>query len=340
MPLLEVKDLDVHYNTVAGTVRAVDGVSLTLEQGEVLGLVGESGCGKTTLATSIMKLLPFKTLVRGQLLFRGQNLVTKSDKEMARIRGREIALITQSAMNALDPVQRAGHQIVEAIRAHRRCPKSEARSNALHLLEMVGLEEKRLRSFPHELSGGQRQRVIIAMALASQPQLVIADEPTTGLDVIAEYRILEHLSSLQRKLHLSIIFISHDISTTAQLADRIAIMYAGQIMEYGPVSEVLKDGAYHPYTLGLRNAFPDIQDPKKDLVSIPGTPWDLLVVPTGCRFYDRCPFRALTCEVKEPERFKISEDHFVLCHFPERAEEFRNLSTKRDIWLMNLENDR
>jgi len=320
-------------------LRAVDGISLDIDRGEILGLVGESGCGKSTVAKSIMRLLPSDSIIKGNILFNGDNLVEKNEHEMTRIRGKDISLITQSAMNALDPVQRVGNQIVESIRTHRKCSRGEARKEACELLELVGLEKKRFKNYSHELSGGQRQRVIIAMALVSSPKLVIADEPTTGLDVIMEYRILEHLRKLQNDLKLSILLISHDISIIAQLAHKIAIMYAGKIMEYGPVSEVLKQEAYHPYALGLQNAFPDIENPRNELISIPGSPCDLVCELKGCRFHERCPFSTEECFIKEPDWLKIKEGHYVLCHYPGKAEIFRKLSQERSTWIKDKESN-
>lgn len=337
MALLTIENLRVHYRTSNGMLRAVDGISLGIKHGKILGLVGESGCGKSTVAKSIMKLLPSDSVTTGTIAFNGENLVDCSDREMAGIRGNDISLITQSAMNALDPVQKVGNQIVEAIRAHRRCSRGKAREEACGLLELMGLERKRFRNYPHELSGGQRQRVIIAMALASGPKLVIADEPTTGLDVIVEYRILEHLRRLQNELNLSILIISHDISITAQMANKIAIMYAGKIMEYGPIGEVLKGKAYHPYSLGLQHAFPAIENPKDDLISIPGSPRDLLQDIKGCRFSDRCPFSNIKCAINEPAWLEVSSDHYVLCHYPEKADEFRRLSREKSTWIKGEE---
>jgi len=339
MPLLVFRDLEVHYRTYAGMLRAVDGISLDLDRGEILGLVGESGCGKSTVAKSIMRLLPSDSIIKGTISFNGDNLVEKNEHEMTRIRGKEISLITQSAMNALDPVQRVGNQIVEAIRTHRKCSRGEARKEACELLELVGLEKRRFKNYAHELSGGQRQRVIIAMALVSSPKLVIADEPTTGLDVIMEFRILEHLRKLQSDLKLSILLISHDISITAQLAHKIAIMYAGKIMEYGPVSEVLKQKAYHPYTLGLLNAFPDIKNPRNELISIPGSPCDLVCEIKGCRFHERCPFSTEECFIKEPEWLNIKEGHYVRCHYPDKMEIFQKLSRERSTWIKDGDSD-
>lgn len=339
MSLLIFRDLEVHYRTYTGMLRAVDGISLDLDRGEILGLVGESGCGKSTVAKSIMRLLPSDSIIKGTISFNGDNLVEKNEHEMTRIRGKDISLITQSAMNALDPVQRVGNQIVEAIRTHRKCSRGQARKEACELLELVGLEKKRFKNYAHELSGGQRQRVIIAMALVSSPKLVIADEPTTGLDVIMELRILEHLRKLQSDLKLSILLISHDISITAQLAHKIAIMYAGKIMEYGPVSEVLKQKAYHPYTLGLLNAFPDIENPRNELISIPGSPCDLVSEIKGCRFHERCPFSTEECFIKEPGWHNIKQGHYVLCHYPDKSQMFRELSRERSTWIKDRESN-
>jgi len=297
-------------------VRAAEDVSFSVERGEALGIVGESGCGKTTVALSILKLLPSGGKIRkGKILFNGQDIVPLSTKEMRKIRWTGISIVFQGAMNALNPVFKVEDQIVEAIKLHEPdVPKADARKRAEGLFEMVGIEPSRITNYPHEFSGGMRQRALIAMALACNPQLLIADEPGTALDVVVQAQVLQLMRSLKEKLGLGMIVISHDLSIVAEICENVAIMYAGNVVEYGKAEEIFKE-PLHPYTQGLIGAFPSIKGEKKKLASIPGQPPDLLHPPTGCRFHPRCPYVMDVCKGERPELKKGgSTNHPVACY--------------------------
>ncbi|HDM23318.1 ABC transporter ATP-binding protein [archaeon] len=318
MALLEVDSLKVYFSTIRGYVRAVDGVSFEIGKGEAFGLAGESGCGKTTTALSILRLLPSNGEIKGgKILFDGMDIV-KLDEETLRkeIRWKRISIVFQGAMNALNPVFTIGDQIVEAILAHENVTKAKALSRTKKLLKLVGLSPMLVKRYPHELSGGMKQRVMIAMALACNPDLVIADEPTTALDVIVQAQILNLLKDLRKKLNLSVILISHDLSIIAELCDKVAIMYAGKIVEIGTVYQIFKNPK-HPYTRGLIQSFPNIRAPKSEFKSIPGAPPNLLHPPPGCRFHPRCPYTKQICREEEPEMVEVEPGHFVACHFRE-----------------------
>src|SRR5947209_1062667 len=314
LSLLEVKDLVIEYTTQKGTVHAVDGISFALDEGEALGLAGESGCGKTTTALALMRLLPHNgRIIRGSIRFRGKNLVTLSELSIRRIRWKEISIIFQGAMNSLNPIRRIGDQIAEPILLHEGVEKQVARRRAGDLLEVVGINRNRLRDYPHEFSGGMRQRVMIAMALACNPKIVIADEPVTALDVMIQAQILELLERLKRELDLSMILISHDLSVMAETCDSMAIMYAGKIVERGSVRDVYKN-AKHPYTKDLIGAFPDIEGPQTLPAYIPGLLPSLINPPVGCRFHPRCKFAWPLCVDQEPGLDPVGEGHFAACH--------------------------
>src|SRR5213594_1531217 len=316
MPILQLEDLTTNYRTVRGWVRAAENVSLELEKGKALGLVGESGSGKTTVALSILKILPAGGRIRGgKILFDGQDLVPLNDKEMRKIRWKGISIVFQGSMNALNPVFKVGGQIVEAIRLHEPdVSKSDAYKRAEALLEMVGVEPSRVNNYPHEFSGGMRQRALIAMALASNPQLLIADEPGTALDVIVKAQVLKLMRSLKEKLGLSMIMISHDLSIVAEVCEKVAIMYAGHLVEYGSIEAIFKE-PLHPYTQGLLGAFPGIKGERRKLTSIPGQPPDLLAPPAACRFHPRCPYVMDICKKEKPLLEKAgSGDHYVACY--------------------------
>jgi len=318
LALLEVDSLKVYFSTIRGYVRAVDGVSFEIGKGEAFGLAGESGCGKTTTALSILRLLPSNGEIKGgKILFDGMDIV-KLDEETLRkeIRWKRISIVFQGAMNALNPVFTIGDQIVEAILAHENVTKAKALSRTKKLLKLVGLSPMLVKRYPHELSGGMKQRVMIAMALACNPDLVIADEPTTALDVIVQAQILNLLKDLRKKLNLSVILISHDLSIIAELCDKVAIMYAGKIVEIGTVYQIFKNPK-HPYTRGLIQSFPNIRAPKSEFKSIPGAPPNLLHPPPGCRFHPRCPYTKQICREEEPEMVEVEPGHFVACHFRE-----------------------
>ncbi len=316
MPVLQLDKLTTNYRTLRGWVRAAEDVSFSVERGEALGIVGESGCGKTTVALSILKLLPSGGKIRkGKILFNGQDIVPLSTKEMRKIRWTGISIVFQGAMNALNPVFKVEDQIVEAIKLHEPdVPKADARKRAEGLFEMVGIEPSRITNYPHEFSGGMRQRALIAMALACNPQLLIADEPGTALDVVVQAQVLQLMRSLKEKLGLGMIVISHDLSIVAEICENVAIMYAGNVVEYGKAEEIFKE-PLHPYTQGLIGAFPSIKGEKKKLASIPGQPPDLLHPPTGCRFHPRCPYVMDVCKGERPELKKGgSTNHPVACY--------------------------
>ena len=313
MPLLALEDLTVSYPSRAGMVHAVDGVNLTLEAGEALGVAGESGCGKTTTALSIPRLLPIGTVVGGRVLLRGQNLLERTEDEMRHVRWREVALVFQGAMNALNPVQRIGDQLIEPIRLHERVSAAEARTRAVDLLESVGIPGARARDYPHQFSGGMRQRAMIAMALACRPDVVIADEPVTALDVMTQAQILDLIRGLRRDRELAMILISHDLSVIAETCDRVAIMYAGKVVEVGPVATVFTSPA-HPYTRALIAAFPNIHGPRELVAGIPGHPPQLVTPPAGCRFYDRCPVHIDVCRTVDPAMRPVGAGQSAACH--------------------------
>ncbi len=329
MALLEVRDLKVYFEIVRGQVKAVDGVTFDLERGETMGLVGESGCGKTTAAFAITRLLPDNgDIVGGTITFDGK-VIAGSEEEralprrkrakyvdqlMREIRWDEISMIFQSAMNAFNPVHKIGDQIAEAILAHEEISKQDARKRVIELFKLVGLDVGRIDAYPHEYSGGMRQRAMIAMALACNPQLIIADEPTTALDVIMQDRVLAEIRDLQRKLGMAMIIITHDISVVAEVAKKIAIMYAGRLMEYGDISAIFERPS-NPYSIGLMASFPSIIGEKKPLYSIPGSPPDLGNPPSGCRFHPRCKYAKSICKEENPELTEVEPNHHSACHF-------------------------
>jgi len=326
-PILEVRDLYVHYYTLSGVVRAVDGVSFTLGPGEVLGVAGESGCGKSTLAWALLRLVPPPgRIAKGEVIIDGEDIVSMSEDEVrSRIRWQKISMIFQGAMNALNPVYKVWEQIAEPLIVHRGMTEEQAYNRVIEVLEMVGLGEDVAQRYPHELSGGQKQRVVIAMALALDPPILIADEPTTALDTIIQAQILNLLKDLKHKLGMSIIFISHDLSVTAELADKIAVMYAGKIVEYGP-SEQIYNNPQHPYTRALLRAIPRLHGPKEKLAYIPGQPPDLRRPPPGCRFAPRCPQAMPVCHEHEPPYFEVGDNHHVMCWLHRGKSERRTLA--------------
>ena len=323
--LLELEGLVVDYGFGDTLARAVDGVDLTIHEGEILGLAGESGCGKTTIANAVMQILrPPGHIAAGTMSFRGENLIGKSEEELRQFRWRNVSMVFQSAMNALNPVLRIGDQFVDMMRAHERISKKRSLVRAGSLLEMVGIDPSRVRSYPHELSGGMRQRVIIAMALALSPELVILDEPTTALDVVVQREILQQFEALKRELDFAVLFITHDLSLLVEFADRIGIMYAGEIVETAPARELFAE-AKHPYTQGLLSSFPPLTGPLVRMTGIPGMPPDLGDPPSGCRFHPRCPhcipsdgalYKRQLAE--KPVLKQVAPGHFVACHLVER----------------------
>lgn len=314
--LLEVNDLRINFKTYAGVVQAVRGVNFELYEGETLAIVGESGSGKSVTSNALMKLIPQPPGIYegGQILFEGKDLVPLTEKQMMKIRGNDIAMIFQDPMTALNPTMRIGKQITEVIMQHKKANSAaEAKARAIELLEQVGIPfpEKRFRSYPHELSGGMRQRVVIAIALAADPKLLIADEPTTALDVTIQAQILELMKDIQKKSNTSIIFITHDLGVVANVADRVAVMYAGQIVEYGTVEDIFYNPK-HPYTWGLLGSMPDLNESTDELLrAIPGSPPNLIDPPKGCAFAPRNEFALAIDFEKEPPMFQISDTHYA-----------------------------
>lgn len=330
--MLEIRNLKTYFKVKAGYAQAVDDVTFTINSGENFGLVGESGCGKTTAAKSIIKLLPPNGEIKGgQIIYNGKDLTKLSDSEMRKVRWAEVSMISQSAMNSLDPVYKVGDQIVEAIQTHEPVSRAEAMDRARELFKLVGIDPNRLSEYPHKFSGGMKQRSIIAMALALNPGLIIADEPTTALDVIVQDQILRRIKSLLLSNGASMILITHDISVVAEMCDRVAVMYAGKIMEIGKVDQVFKL-PFHPYTLGLQNAFPNVHGPRQDLISIPGSPPKLVNPPKGCRFAARCPFAVEVCSQQEPATVEIEAGHQASCHRLAIIEQMRAEATHKETW--------
>jgi peptide/nickel transport system ATP-binding protein len=327
MALLEVSNLHVSFETLDGVVRAVEGVSYDVEPGRTLGLVGESGSGKTVSALTIMGLtrLP-NAAISGQIRFAGQDLLTLSDTAMRRIRGKRIAMIFQDPLSSLHPFYRVGAQIVEAIRAHEDVSKPAAERIAVEALAAVGIPraDERMKSYPHELSGGMRQRVMIAMALALRPDILIADEPTTALDVTVQAQVLELIASLRRDFGTAVVLITHDLGVIADMADEVAVMYAGRIVERAPTETIL-EAPQHPYTWGLLGSIPSLDAPRGErLKPIDGSPPSLIAPPPGCRFAPRCPYRPPPADEIEPDLVAAEPGHLVRCHLP--------LAERRRLW--------
>lgn len=314
MSFLSIDNLKVDYATDDGIVHALNGVSLELMQGETLGLVGETGAGKTTMAKCIMGILPKRTgkIRSGEITFEEKNLLKCSEKELQSIRGAQIAMIFQDPMTSLNPVLTVGEQIAEAVENHERCGKARAMERAEEMLELVGIPAERVHEYPHQFSGGMKQRVVIAIALACNPKMLIADEPTTALDVTIQAQVLEMMQSLKRQLNTSMLLITHDLGVVAQNCDRVAVIYAGEIVEYGTVMDVFKR-MKHPYTQGLFSSIPQINADVKRLNSIPGLMLDPTLDVEGCRFCDRCKYATEECRINHPELVEIESGHSVRC---------------------------
>ena len=310
--ILSIENLRIHFETFAGEVQAIRGVNLKLEKGETLALVGESGSGKSVTAKSVMKLLSNNAVVKeGSITFKGENILEKSERDMQSIRGKEIAMVFQDPMTSLDPTMKIGKQITEVIIKHEKASKEEADKRAEELLELVGIPnaKERMKQYPHQFSGGQRQRIVIAIALACNPDVLIADEPTTALDVTIQAQILELLKKLQQQFQMAIIFITHDLGVVANVADRVAVMYAGKVVEVGTVDEVFYN-PQHPYTWGLLRSMPTLHT-GDTLYAIPGSPPDLLDPPVGDAFALRSDVALEIDRVKEPPMFEVSPTHFA-----------------------------
>jgi oligopeptide transport system ATP-binding protein len=316
-PLLEVKNLKTWFYTPDGIVKAVNGVSFTLNEGEALGLVGESGCGKSVSAMSLMRLIPTPPgrIVEGEVLFDGKNLLKLNDEGIRRIRGNDIAMIFQDPMTSLNPVLTVGRQIGEALELHKGMNRDQARKRTVELLELVGIPAARSRvdDYPHQFSGGMRQRVMIAMALSCDPKLLIADEPTTALDVTIQAQILDLIMQLRRELGMAVIMITHDLGVVAGVADKINVMYSGYIVESAPAEELFSKPR-HPYTLGLLRSIPRIDEPRKEkLIPIEGLPPDLIDAPAGCPFVPRCTYKVDRCVEENPSLEPVEPGHNIAC---------------------------
>lgn len=314
MSLLELRDLSVVYRTGAGPVPAVRNVSLTVESGEILGVAGESGCGKSTLAATVLRLSPTNAEVTGEVLLEGEDVLTMKFGRLRSVRWAEASIVFQGALHSLNPVRSIGRQIAEPILLHERVGEKAATQRVGELLEQVGLPARRADAYPHQLSGGQKQRVMIAMALACRPRLIIADEPTTALDVMVQAQVLDLLVSLVRELGVGLLMISHDLSVLGTTCDRVAVMYAGRVVEEGPARQVFAD-AKHPYSHALSAAFPTVGDPSSRRAprGLPGDPPDPLLLPTGCTFHPRCPVVLPGCAEREPELSQVGTDRVAAC---------------------------
>ena len=312
--ILEVHDLEIRYVTDEETVQAVNDITFSLERGESIGLVGETGAGKTTTALGIMGLVPDPPgeIVKGSILFEGEDLLKLSEKQMRRIRGGKISMIFQDPMTSLNPVTRVGDQIAEVILLHNKISKAEARKRAMEMLEQVGIPGARCDDYPHQFSGGMKQRVVIAMSIACSPELILADEPTTALDVTIQAQVLELMNELKEKLRTSLLLITHDLGVVAQVCDRVAIMYAGEIGESGTIAEVF-DHPHHPYTIGLFGSIPSLDETAEKLKPIQGQMPDPTELPEGCAFAPRCPYATGACRTRKPEMTGVGGTQMVRC---------------------------
>ena len=341
MNLLEIKDLVIQYKSDGVVVHAVNGIDITLEAGDTLGLVGETGAGKTTTALGILGLVPNPPgeIVQGEILFNGTDLRTLPEKEMRKIRGKEISMIFQDPMTALNPVLTVGEQIAEVVVLHEKCSKQEGAKRAGEMLELVGIPASRAADYPHQFSGGMKQRVVIAMALACDPKLLLADEPTTALDVTIQAQVLDMMRGLKQKLNTSMLLITHDLGVVAEICDKVAIMYAGEIVEYGTLRHIFKEVA-HPYTKGLFNSLPSLDKEVERLMPIRGQMPDPANLPEGCAFHPRCPYADEACRTCHPELKEVDSGHFVRClhagkgvplYFPDVDENERAYNQGEDV---------
>ncbi len=315
MSLLEIKDLHIHYVTDDGTVRAVNGVTMSIEKGETLGLVGETGAGKTTTALGIMRLVPDPPgkIIKGSILFEGEDLFAKSEAEMRKIRGNHITMIFQDPMTALNPIMTVGDQIAEVVKFHNKgFSKADAHCRAAEMLEIVGIPQERMNEYPHQFSGGMKQRVVIAIALACNPTLLVADEPTTALDVTIQAQVLTMMNNLKINFNTSMILITHDLGVVAEICDKVAIMYAGEIVEFGTL-EAIYNETKHPYTKGLFGSIPSLDKKVDRLSPIFGLMPDPTNLPSGCPFHPRCPYAMKECDSKDPDTFEVTPGHYVKC---------------------------
>ncbi|MEA1976008.1 MAG: ABC transporter ATP-binding protein [Bacillota bacterium] len=322
--ILNIEDLVIRYVTEDGVVEAVNGVNIKIEKGKTLGLVGETGAGKTTTALSILKLIPDPPgeVVKGDINIDGIDIMKTSEAEMESIRGKTISMIFQDPMTALNPVITVGDQIAEAIFIHQGVSKKEANHKAKEMLEMVGIPGNRMGEYPYQFSGGMKQRVVIAIALSCSPKLLIADEPTTALDVTIQAQVLELMRELKQKFQMSMLMITHDLGVVVEVCDDVAIMYAGRIVEQGTLEDIFRN-TKHPYTEGLFNSIPNIDDRKAELKPIRGLMSDPYDLPQGCTFCDRCDYAMEICKTKKPEKVYFSDTHFVECHLYSENKDFK-----------------
>jgi len=312
--ILEIVDLKVEYHTDDAVIHAVNGVNLNVKEGETIGLVGETGAGKTTIARSVLRILqsPPAKVCGGKIIFEGRDIMTLSEKEMRKIRGNKISMIFQDPMTALNPIERVGDQIAEAIKLHGKYSRIQAMERAREMLEMVGIPSSRFAEYPHQFSGGMKQRVVIAMALACNPKLLLADEPTTALDVTIQAQVLDMMRSLKNELGTSVVMITHDLGVVAEICDSVAVVYAGEIVEYGTVEHVFEQTS-HPYTIGLFNSLPTLESKENRLRPIKGLMPDPSNLPKGCKFAERCPEARPECSECIPEAVEVAPGHFVKC---------------------------
>ena len=315
--LLEIRDLTVEYHTNGGVVHAVNGLNLEVAPKETLGFVGETGAGKTTTALSILNLLPHPQgkVISGSIKYNGEEILNKSNKDMTRIRGEKISMIFQDPMTSLNPVMTVGDQIAEGIRLHDHLSKADAHKKALEMLKTVGIRPERASDYPHQFSGGMKQRVVIAIALACNPELLIADEPTTALDVTIQAQMLELMKGLKDQYDTSMIMITHDLGIVAEICDKVAIMYAGNVVEYGDKVDIFTpEKPHHPYTVGLFNSIPDIYHEQEELKIIKGLTPDPTDLPSGCTFHPRCPYACEKCSKQMPKHLEVEPGHTISCH--------------------------
>lgn len=311
---LDIKDLHIHYVTQEGTVKAVNGVNIELNKGETLGLVGETGAGKTTTALGVLRLIPNPPgeIISGEILFEGRDVLLETEEDMRKIRGKKVSMIFQDPMTSLNPVMTVGEQIAEVIEIHEDVTSKEAEIKAKEMLELVGIQGSRSNDFPHQFSGGMQQRVVIAIALACNPELLIADEPTTALDVTIQAQVLEMMTNLKKEFNTAMLLITHDLGVVAEVCDKVAIMYAGEIVEYADI-ENLFENTKHPYTLGLFGSIPNLKEDVERLKPIKGLMPDPTELPGGCKFHPRCPHADPVCATKHPEEIEVSPGHKVRC---------------------------
>ena len=326
---IEIKDLVVEYRTRSGVVQALNGLSLSIEKGKTLGLVGETGAGKTTAGLAVLGLIPSPpgVIVSGEILLNGKDLRALTDKEMDQIRGDAVAMIFQDPMTSLNPVMTVGHQIAEAIKIHEGLNHGDALKKAEEMLEMVGIPRERAKEYPHQFSGGMKQRVVIAIALSCTPGLLIADEPTTALDVTIQAQVLEMMKGLKEKYEMSMLMITHDLGIVAEICDEVSVVYAGRVVEHGTLADVF-DNTRHPYTEGLFNSLPNIENQAEKLKPIRGLMPDPTDLPLGCPFYPRCDHAMEICRTKKPPKVYRNETHFVECHLYNE----QNIGDKEEKW--------